>query len=88
MTRELVRPVLDDLSHIDRVIEGAARNWSVPRMPATDRCVLRLACSELLQKKMPVKVVINEAIDLARRYGTGESGSFVNGILDRVASAR
>ncbi len=70
---------------IDRLITGAAQNWQVKRMAAIDRAVIRMAVSEMLYfKDVPPKVVINEALELAKRYSTAASGSFVNGILDRI----
>lgn len=80
----LVKGTFDKQVEIDRIISEAASNWSLARFGSTDRCVLRVAVCELLSGEVPFKVVLNEAIDLARIYGTENSGKFVNGILDRI----
>lgn len=69
---------------LDSALQSAANNWSVPRMAVTDRSILRLATFELLHTDTPAVVVINEAIELAKRFGSNQSAGFVNGILDRV----
>ena len=72
---------------IDEHIEQASNNWRLVRMPVVDRSILRLATSEmLLMKDVPASVTINEAVELAKRFGEKESRAFVNGILDRIAS--
>jgi N utilization substance protein B len=74
---------------IDRRLAAVAENWTVERMAAVDRNILRLGAYELLyQPDVPLRVAIDEAIELAKRYGTAESPAFVNGLLDRLASAR
>jgi N utilization substance protein B len=85
-TRKLLEGTFDKMLTIDEKIAAVAKNWSIHRMSATDRCVLRLAAYELLASEVPRKVAINEAINLAKRYGTENSGSFVNGILDKLAA--
>ena len=80
--RKLIEGVMENLHDLDRDITGASKNWTMERMSRTDRSVLRLAAYELQHKKAPRKVVINEAIKLAKRYGSSHSGGFVNGILD------
>lgn len=83
---EIIRGVHDNLVDLNNWIEHIARNWRLDRMAYLDRNVLRIALYELLfQSDVPFKVVINEAIDMAKRYSTSQSGSFVNGILDRAA---
>jgi len=82
--RELVAGVRRHRAELDRRIEAAAANWSLNRMAATDRNVLRLGAFEILHGNTPDRVAINEAIELARRYGTAQSAQFVNGILDRL----
>ena len=73
---------------IDELIAGASRNWRIERMSRVDRNILRLGACELVAfPDVPVKVVINEAVELAKRFGTAESSAFVNGVLDRVATA-
>jgi N utilization substance protein B len=83
---ELVRAVLEHLAELDGLIEGAARNWRMARMAVIDRNILRLGVAQLLHFKdqVPPKVAIDEAIELAKRFGDDESGRFVNGILDRI----
>ena len=84
-TRELVEETLQRMEEIDGHIRSASLKWEISRMAAVDRNVLRLAVSELTGKPpKPVGVVLNEAIELAKKYGGEESGTFVNGILDRV----
>jgi len=83
--RDLVRGVHDHFNEVNRWIEHIARNWRLDRMAYLDRNILRIALYELLhQSEIPFKVVINEAIDIAKRFSTAQSGSFVNGILDRA----
>jgi transcription antitermination protein NusB len=75
-------------SEVDEALARAAENWEIGRLAATDRSVLRAAVAELMGRPgTPVRVVLNEAIDIAKRYGSEESGRFVNGVLDRVARA-
>ena len=83
--RELVTGVVDRLGELDEILGIHARNWRVSRMAAVDRNVLRLAVYELRDTDTPVAVVIDEAVDLARRFGSDRSPSFVNGVLDAVA---
>ena len=81
---ELVRGVRTHLADLDETIGRASRNWRLERMARVDRNLLRLALFELkLSTDVPPKVAINEAIEIAKRFGTAESPAFVNGILDR-----
>jgi len=82
--RSLSEGTFTGLDRIDEKIQAAAANWSLARMAATDRNVLRLATFELLEGEPPPKVVFNEAIELARKFGTAESAGFVNGLLDKL----
>ena len=83
--RELVEETLERMEEIDGHIQNASLKWEINRMAAVDRNVLRLAVSELTGKTpKPVRVVLNEAIELAKKFGGEESGTFVNGVLDRV----
>ena len=85
----ITRGVLENLNKLDEKISAHSKNWKISRMPVTDRVVLRMATLEILEKMAPDKVILNEAIELAKRYGTEHSGSFVNGVLDAVlAEAR
>jgi transcription antitermination protein NusB len=82
---KLVDGVLAHQTEIDALIREAARNWELERMAGVDRNVLRLGCYELLHEPdVPMKVAINEAIELGKRFSTEASGAFVNGILDRI----
>jgi len=85
---ELVEGVAAHLEELDALIARHSEHWRLERMAAVDRNLLRLAAFELLyQPKIPPKVVINEAVELAKLYGTEDSGAFVNGILDRIRVA-
>jgi N utilization substance protein B len=81
---KLVAGVRADLSQIDQLIEGVAQNWRIERMAPTDRNVIRLAIYEMHHMGTPSAVAINEAVELAKAFGTGNSASFVNGIIDRL----
>jgi N utilization substance protein B len=81
----LITGVHKNRDALDDHLSAIADNWRLSRMAATDRNVLRLGAYELLHTDTPPPVVINEAIDLARRYGTDQSAQFVNGVLDRLA---
>ena len=82
---ELVRGVTGSRVLIDRLIEQFSRNWRLSRMSCVDRNIMRIAVYEMLYcRDIPAKVSINEAIDIGKKYGTEESGSFINGILDSV----
>jgi transcription antitermination factor NusB len=84
--KELVRGTLAYTENIDRIISLYAQNWQLERMAVIDRNIMRMACYELLYiDDIPPKVSINEAVDLAKKYGDIESGKFVNGILDRIS---
>ena len=82
---KLVTGVLGAINEIDETIERFSSNWKISRMSCVDRNILRIAVYELLHcKEIPSKVSINEAIDVGKKYGTEESGAFINGILDRI----
>lgn len=84
---ELVAGVAGRSSEIDDVIGRHASGWTVERMPAVDRCVLKVATYELLcEPGVPVAVVIDEAIELVKAYSTEDSGGYVNGVLSAVAA--
>jgi len=86
--RLLIEGVQAEQTAIDAELDSRAVNWRVSRMAATDRAILRLAVFELLHTDVPGPVVVNEAIELARRYGTDASPKFVAGILGRVLAER
>ena len=81
----LIEGTFKQLDYIDSVIANSAENWEFKRMAIVDRNIMRMACFEMLfRPDIPPKVSINEAINLAKKYGDVESGKFVNGILDRI----
>ena len=82
----LAKGVLGDISRLDNIVSENSKNWKISRMAITDRVVLRLATFELLESLVPRKVILNEAIELAKKYGTEHSGSFVNGVLDAISA--
>lgn len=85
-TERIVRGVCECGKALDAVIERAADNWEIRRMAIVDRNLLRMAAYEMLHAEdIPVKVAINEAVELAKRYGEDDSSKFVNGILDKIA---
>ncbi|MFA6320862.1 MAG: transcription antitermination factor NusB [Candidatus Omnitrophota bacterium] len=81
----LVLGAANKSKEIDKIISECATNWQLDRMAVIDRNILRFAAYELLfANEIPPKVTINEAIDIAKRYGDSESGKFVNGVLDKI----
>ena len=82
--------VMEHRAAIDQTLVATATNWRLPRMLPSDRNILRLATFELLHRKEveAVPVILNEAIELAKRFGTVDSASFVNGILDQISKHR
>lgn len=82
----LVRGVEAHRDRLDTAVQAVSANWKLHRMSAVDRNVLRLAAYELIHRstEVPRKVVINEAVELAKTFGAAESGAFVNGILDKI----
>lgn len=82
----LVRGTVANVKELDKIIERFAENWEIGRMAYVDRNILRLSAYEMIHlDEIPVKVAINEAVELAKRYGESDSSKFVNGILDRIA---
>lgn len=85
---QLVAAATERAKEVDDLIASSSKNWRLERMSRVDRNILRLGACELLAfRDVPVKVVINEAVELAKRFGTAESSAFVNGVLDRIANA-
>ena len=81
--KDLFQGTIEHKDEIDTLIRSKAEHWRLERMPAVDRNILRLAVFEFMyQMDVPKLVVINEAIELAKRFGSGDSGRFVNGLLD------
>ena len=86
LTQELVRGVDANLPRLDELIAAKAKGWTLTRMPVLDLSVMRLAVFELLERPhVPTAVVLNEAVELAKRYSTDDSGRFVNGVLAAIA---
>jgi N utilization substance protein B len=86
--REIVDGVIDNGDAIDEQITTFAKDWTLARMPAVDRAVLRIAVWEILYNdEVPAAVAIDEAVELAKEFSTDDSGSFVHGVLARVARA-
>ena len=84
-SREVVVGVWENRTDLDRLISGSSKNWRVERMSRVDINILRIAIYEVLyMKDVPPKVSIDEAVELGKRYGTEESGAFINGILDHI----
>jgi len=82
---ELVGGVSKEMDRLDKTISEYATNWSLKRMAVVDRNILRFATFELLfREDIPPKVTINEAVDIAKKFGDANSGKFVNGILDKI----
>ncbi len=85
----LVQSVLENREAIDEQLARHANNWDIKRMAAVDRAILRVGTAELLfSPGVPHKVAIDEAVEIAKLYGTDDSGRFVNGVLDAVYRAR
>ena len=81
----LIRGTLEHRDELDEIIKKHAKNWDLHRMAAVDRNILRLAIYEMLHREdIPPVVSINEAVDIAKKFSTQDSGKFVNGILDKV----
>jgi N utilization substance protein B len=83
--KQLVCGVIDELAEIDAQLARHARNWRLSRMAAVDRNVLRLGAYEILRTDTPVQVALDQAVELARRFGSESSPGFVNGVLDALA---
>ena len=83
--KRLVFGVIEHYAELDQLIERYSENWRLDRIHMIERNILRMALFELLYcEEIPPKVTLNEAIDLGKRYGSEESGSFINGLLDRI----
>ena len=86
--REIVDGIVDNRDEIDEQITTFAKDWSLARMPAVDRAVLRIGAWEILYNEaVPTAVAIDEAVELAKEFSTDESGPFVHGVLARIARA-
>lgn len=84
--KELFTSAVNNIDKIDGIISSVSKNWDISRMPAVDRCILRMAvCEMMILSSAPAAVVIDEAIELAKEFSTDKSGKFVNGVLDNLA---
>jgi len=82
---QLTEGIINEIKKIDAYIEKVSENWSIKRISVIDRNILRIAVHELIfMDDIPPKVTINEAIEIAKKFGTGDSSDFVNGILDKI----
>jgi N utilization substance protein B len=82
---KLVNGVLENRGELDALIKQFSKNWDISRMSSVDRNVMRIAVFELLYcEDIPPKVSINEAVDVGKKFGTEESGAFINGIMDSI----
>lgn len=81
----LVKGTVQNIARIDNVLDNASSKWKLSRMDAIDRAILRIACYELVIKALvSARVVINEAVEIAKRYGSEQSAAFINGVLDSI----
>ena len=82
---ELVKGVNENYSEIDAFLHKYSKNWKISRMPVVDRNIMRIAVFEFLKHSdIPSSVTINEAVEIGKKYGTRDSGPFINGVLDRI----
>lgn len=82
---DLVTGVMENKARIDELLNKYSKNWKLSRMPVVDRNIMRLATYELLRRSdIPSSVTINEAVEIGKKYGTRDSGPFINGVLDRL----
>ena len=87
-SKELVAGVCENMEDLNRLISQTSRHWRLERMPRVDRCILRLAVFEFLfREDIPPRVTIDEAVDIGKRFGSENSGSFINGVLDSIYTA-
>ena len=84
-TEDILKDIFDHKEEIDTQLEKYSDNWTLSRMAVIDRNLLRMAASELMYSKtVPPKVAIDEAVEIAKKYGTADSPNFINGVLDRI----
>jgi len=84
---DLVQGVMSSLDEIDTLLNKYSKNWKLSRMPVVDRNIMRIATFELLKRPdIPPSVTINEAVEIGKKFGTKDSGAFINGVLDRIRS--
>ena len=88
-SREIVQGTSQQISDLDSAIQATAKNWEMSRMAAVDRSILRLAAYELTKHpETPVNVVLDEAIEIAKKFSDKDSPRFINGILDKIKALR
>ena len=87
---DLIQGTTAHLSQIDKLVSSYAKNWTIARMSVVDRSILRMATYEMVfsQEKTPVPAIIDEAIELAKKYSTENSSKFINGLLDQLKKER
>ena len=84
---DLVKGVMENRSRIDALLNTYSKNWKLTRMPVVDRNIMRIAVFEFIKlSDIPCSVTINEAVEIGKKYGTRDSGAFINGVLDRIKS--
>ncbi|MBL7204793.1 MAG: transcription antitermination factor NusB [Desulfobacteraceae bacterium] len=84
-SRQLVLGVCEKMKELDGLIRQSSKNWKLERMPRLDKCILRLATFEILFiEDVPPKVSIDEAVEIGKKFGSNDSGSFINGVLDNI----
>lgn len=83
--KKLYETATENIAEIDKVIEGTSKNWKISRMSAVSRSIVRLAVAEISYTKVPPKVAINEAVEIAKLYDDERAPGFINGILNTVA---
>ena len=84
---DLIKGVLEHRTEIDALLHKYSKNWRITRMPVVDRNIMRMATFEFLKRPdIPSSVTINEAVEIGKKYGTKDSGSFINGVLDQIKS--
>lgn len=82
---DLIRGTIKNIVEVDGILDGASPKWKLARMDAIDRAILRIACYELLIKRLlSERIIINEAVEIAKRYGSEQSPAFINGVLDGI----
>jgi N utilization substance protein B len=85
MTERLARGAEQHVRQIDAAIAAATTHWRIERLPTVDKCILRIATYELMcERQTPAAVVLDEAVDMAKRFGEADSPAFVNGVLDAI----
>jgi len=86
---KIFKGVRENADKIDALIEQYAKNWEIERMAAVDRNIIRLAAYEIMaMPETPINVIIDEAVEISKKYSTKDSSKFVNGILDKMKAAR